>query len=52
MSITGLKLVKELREVESCFDIASGWTRKKKSITTSRTFGKEIDNINHFMSNY
>jgi DNA polymerase V len=45
MSITGLKLVKELRG-ESCFDITSEWTRKK-SITTSRTFGKEIDNINH-----
>ena len=38
MSITGLKLVKELRG-ESCFDITSGWTRKK-SITTEHLVKK------------
>ena len=43
MSIVGLKMVKELRG-EPYFDMVNGWSRKK-SIMTSRTFGREIDNF-------
>lgn len=43
MSIVGLKMVKELRG-EPCFEMETEWCRKK-SITTSRTFGHEINNF-------
>ena len=41
MSITGLKMVKELRG-EPCFNIESSYNAKK-SIITSRTFGYEVN---------
>ena len=40
MSITGLKMVKELRGIP-CFSLETGW-QQKKTICTSRTFGEEI----------
>ena len=43
MAITGLRLVKELRG-EPCLELGNKW-RRKKSITTSRTFAHGIDNI-------
>ena len=43
MAITGLRLVKELRG-EPCLELEDKW-RRKKSITTSRTFAHGIDNI-------
>ena len=53
LSITGLKMVKELRG-EVCFNITTKWS-PKKSIITSRTFGYEIDNFKklaHAISTY
>ena len=44
MSILGLKMVKELRGIP-CFELATVWQRKK-SICTSRTFGKEVYHFN------
>ena len=43
MSITGLKMVKELRG-EVCYNLINK-TKPKKSIMTSRTFGKKINNF-------
>ena len=43
MSVVGLKMVKELRG-EPCFDLETWWNRKK-SITTSRTFGYEVSDF-------
>lgn len=44
MSILGLKMVKELRGIPS-FELETVWQRKK-TICTSRTFGKEIHHFN------
>ncbi len=53
ISILGLKMVKELRGIP-CFGLETSWKRKK-SICTSRTFGKEVYHFNQLaqaMSTY